>query len=141
VQLIPAIADEVASLTVYQRTPNWCTPLNNRPITAAEQRELRTDFEAFRNTLNNSVAGFLHSPSDRKAFDDCAEDRQQMYERMWNSPGFSKLSSYYNDVLSNPEANAEWCEFVAGKVRSIVDDPAIAEKLIPKDHPFGGKRP
>ena len=33
VQLIPVIADEVASLTVYQRTANWCTPLNNAPIT------------------------------------------------------------------------------------------------------------
>ncbi len=33
VQVIPAIADEVASLTVYQRSANWCTPLNNRPIT------------------------------------------------------------------------------------------------------------
>ena len=30
VQVVPAIADEVASLTVYQRTANWCTPLNNR---------------------------------------------------------------------------------------------------------------
>ena len=35
------IAEEVASLTVYQRTPNWCTPLNNRPITADEQAQLR----------------------------------------------------------------------------------------------------
>src|SRR5271167_438466 len=33
VQLIPAIVDSVASMTVYQRTPNWCTPLNNAPIT------------------------------------------------------------------------------------------------------------
>jgi cation diffusion facilitator CzcD-associated flavoprotein CzcO len=32
VQLIPAIAEEVASLTVYQRSANWCTPLNNSPI-------------------------------------------------------------------------------------------------------------
>ena len=37
VQLIPAIADEVQSVTVYQRNPNWATPLNNRPITEAEQ--------------------------------------------------------------------------------------------------------
>src|SRR3954451_20160134 len=28
VQIIPIIAAEAASLTVYQRTPNWCTPLN-----------------------------------------------------------------------------------------------------------------
>src|SRR5262249_10497924 len=37
VQVIPMIADKVASLTVYQRTPNWCVPLNNRVIPAEEQ--------------------------------------------------------------------------------------------------------
>ena len=55
VQLIPAIAGEVASLTVYQRTANWCTPLNNAPITPDEQAQLRADFEAMRETLNTSV--------------------------------------------------------------------------------------
>ena len=60
VQLIPAIAGEVASLTVYQRTANWCTPLNNAPITPEEQAQLRADFEAIRETLNTSVSGFLH---------------------------------------------------------------------------------
>ena len=45
VQIIPAIAGEVASLTVYQRTANWCTPLNNAPITPDQQARLRADFE------------------------------------------------------------------------------------------------
>ena len=60
---------------------------------------------------------------------------------MWNSPGFSKLTSNYTDLLFDEAANAEWCEFIAEKIRSIVDDPATAEKLIPKDHRFGEKRP
>ena len=45
VQVVPTILDDVASITVYQRTANWCTPLNNRPITAEEQAELRAGFE------------------------------------------------------------------------------------------------
>ena len=32
-------------------------------------------------------------------------------------------------------------EFLAEKVRSLVTDPETAEKLIPKDHRFGEKRP
>ena len=32
---------------------------------------------------------------------------------MWNSPGFSKLTSNYTDLLFDPAANAEWCEFIA----------------------------
>jgi cation diffusion facilitator CzcD-associated flavoprotein CzcO len=141
VQIIPAIAGEVASLTVYQRTANWCTPLNNAPITPAEQAQLRADFAALRETLNTSAHGFLHRAHDRATFDDQREERWAFFEKMWTSPGFTKLTSNYTDLLFDPAANAEWCEFIAGKVRSIVDDPGTAEKLIPKDHRFGEKRP
>ncbi len=140
-QLIPLIADEVASLTVYQRTANWCTPLNNAPITADEQAQLRADFDAIRETLNTSVSGFLHSPHDRATFDDSEDERRAFYEKMWNSPGFSKLTSHYTDLLFDPAANAEWCEFIADKIRGIVDDPETAAKLIPDDHRFAEKRP
>ena len=141
VQLVPAIADQVASLTVYQRTANWCTPLNNRPITALEQAQLRADFEAIRETLSSSPHGFLHPPNDRRAFDDSREERLAFYERMWQSPGFSKLTSNYTDLLFEPAANAEWCDFIGAKIRGLVDDPVTAAKLIPDDHRFGEKRP
>ena len=60
---------------------------------------------------------------------------------MWKSPGFAKLISHYTDVLLDEQVNAEWCAFIADKIRQIVKDPATAEKLIPKDHRFGEKRP
>jgi cation diffusion facilitator CzcD-associated flavoprotein CzcO len=41
VQVIPAIADEVAHLTVFQRTPIWCLPKFDRPIPAGVRRVLR----------------------------------------------------------------------------------------------------
>ena len=141
VQVIPTIAGEVASLTVYQRTPNWCTPLNNAPISPEEQAQLRAGFEEMREILNTSIAGFLHVASDRNTFDDSEDERRAFFETMWRSPGFSKLTSNYRDMLLDPAANAEWSEFVADKIRGIVDDPETAEQLIPKDHRFGEKRP
>jgi cation diffusion facilitator CzcD-associated flavoprotein CzcO len=141
VQIIPAIAGEVASLTVYQRTANWCTPLNNRPITPEEQAELRAGFEAIRETLNTSATGFLHQPCDRATFDDGEDERRAFFEAMWASPGFSKLTSNYTDVTLDPAANAQWCAFIADKIRGIVEDPATAERLIPHDHRFAEKRP
>jgi cation diffusion facilitator CzcD-associated flavoprotein CzcO len=141
VQIIPAIAGEVASLTVYQRTANWCTPLNNVPITPEEQAQLRADFEAMCETLNTSASGFLHPVHDRATFDDATEDRRAFFEKMWRSPGFSKLTSNYTDLLLNEAANAEWCEFVSEKIRNIVKDHKTVERLIPKDHRFGEKRP
>jgi cation diffusion facilitator CzcD-associated flavoprotein CzcO len=141
VQLIPVIADEVASLTVYQRTAHWCTPLNNSPITPEEQARLRADFEAMRETLNTSASGFLHVAHDRGTFDDPDDERRVFYEKMWNSPGFTKLTSHYTDLLFDQAANAAWCEFMADKIRSLVEDPGTAEKLIPKDHRYAEHRP
>jgi cation diffusion facilitator CzcD-associated flavoprotein CzcO len=141
VQIIPAIAGEVASLTVYQRTANWCTPLNNAPITPEEQAELRAGFEAMCQTLNTSPSGFLHPAHDRGTFDDSADERLAFFEKMWSSPGFSKLTSNYTDLTLDHAANDLWCEFIAAKIRSIVQDPEIAERLIPKDHRYAEKRP
>jgi cation diffusion facilitator CzcD-associated flavoprotein CzcO len=141
VQLIPAIAGEVASLTVYQRTANWCTPLNNSPITPDEQARLRADFEAISETLSTSPTGFLHNAHDRATFDDSKEERWAFFEKMWNSPGFSKLISNYTDLVFNEAANAEWRQFISEKIRDIVKDPETAKKLIPTDHRFAEKRP
>jgi cation diffusion facilitator CzcD-associated flavoprotein CzcO len=141
VQVVPTILDEVASVTVYQRSANWCTPLNNASISPDEQARLRAEFEQMCEVLNTSIHGFHHPVNARNAFDDDAAQRQAFYEEMWASPGFMKLTSNYADLLFNDAANAEWCEFVAGKIRSIVDDPDTAEKLVPKDHRFGEKRP
>jgi cation diffusion facilitator CzcD-associated flavoprotein CzcO len=141
VQVVAAIVDEVASLTVYQRSANWCTPLNNRPITPDEQEELRAGFEQLRDTVNTSIHGFHHPMNPRSAFDDSREDRLAFFEEMWASPGFMKFTSNYADILTNPDANAEWCEFIAGKVRSVVKDPDTAARLIPRDHRYGQKRP
>jgi cation diffusion facilitator CzcD-associated flavoprotein CzcO len=141
VQVVPAIVDEVESLSVYQRSANWCTPLNNRPITAEEQADLRAGFEELREVLNTSVHGFHHPMNPRRASEDTPEERRAFFEEMWASPGFRKFTSNYVDILDNPEANAEWCEFIADKIREVVDDPETAEKLIPRDHRYGQKRP
>src|SRR4029079_12135025 len=74
-------------------------------------------------------------------FDDSTEERRAFFETMWKSPGFSKLTSHYTDLLFDHASNAEWCEFIAEKIRGIVKDPETAEKLIPEDHRFAEKRP
>jgi cation diffusion facilitator CzcD-associated flavoprotein CzcO len=140
VQIAPVIAESAASLTVYQRTPSWCTPLNNHPITPEQRAELKASYESIRKTLETSVSGFLHEPAGRKTFDDDPEQRRAFYERIWNSPGFAKMTSNYEDMLLDPAANKLWCEFLEEKIRGIVEDQAVADRLIP-DHPYGGLRP
>ncbi|WP_369230825.1 flavin-containing monooxygenase [Streptomyces sp. R21] len=141
VQIISAIADDVDRLTVFQKDADWLTPLNNGPITPAEQAELKANFESIRETLNTSPSGFLHQIVMRSGLEDSPEERQAFYEERWNGPGFTKLTEHYMDMLSNETVNAEWCAFMAEKIRCIVKDPATADKLIPKAHGYGGRRP
>ncbi|HKT01126.1 MAG TPA: NAD(P)/FAD-dependent oxidoreductase [Rugosimonospora sp.] len=141
VQIVPAIADEVANLTVYQQVADWCTPLNNAPITAAEQAELQANYETIAQTLHTSPSGFLHVLNLRRGEQDTPQQRQAFYAKIWNGPGFTKLTEHYFDMTSNPAINAEWCAFMADRIREIVTDPQTAEKLIPKDHGYGGRRP
>jgi (2,2,3-trimethyl-5-oxocyclopent-3-enyl)acetyl-CoA 1,5-monooxygenase len=41
VQLIPEIARSARDLCVFQRSPNWCTPLRNSPLSKQEMEEIR----------------------------------------------------------------------------------------------------
>jgi cation diffusion facilitator CzcD-associated flavoprotein CzcO len=141
VQLLPAIVDEVASVTVYQRTANWCAPLNNSPITSEEQARIGASFDELYRTCHSTFSGFMHQDNGRNTFDDTPEERLRTYEEIWNDPGHTGLFGNYSDLLTDQAANDEFCTFLAAKIRAIVEDPVTAEKLIPKDHGFGMKRP
>ena len=46
IQAIPQIARQASQLYVFQRTPNYSMPAQNRPLTAEEQREIRPRLRA-----------------------------------------------------------------------------------------------
>jgi cation diffusion facilitator CzcD-associated flavoprotein CzcO len=141
VQIGPAIAGEVESLVMYQRSATWATPLNNHPISAEQQAYLKASYAPIKAELDASVGGFLHKPSGKKWAEDSPEERKAFFEDAWNSPGFAKISTNYEDLALNREANADWCAFMADKIRGIVKDPVTADKLIPGDHLYIGLRP
>ncbi len=42
--------------------------------------------------------------------------------------------------MTDLKANEDFAEFVRNKIRARVNDPKVAEMLVPKNHPFGAKR-
>ena len=141
VQLIPEVAKEAAELVVYQRTPNWNSPLNNGKITDEEQAEIKATYDEIYHSCMNSFGGFVHRSSRKRRLDDSREERWALYEKLYHLKGFAKVISNYRDMMTNPDANAEFSEFIAEKIRARVNDPALAEKMIPTDHGFGMRRP
>ncbi|MCS6926656.1 MAG: NAD(P)/FAD-dependent oxidoreductase, partial [Candidatus Binatia bacterium] len=140
VQLIPEIAPEVRHLTVFQRTPNYCAPLRNSPIDPETQRQIKARYPEIFKKCRESPAAFLYDFDPRKTFDVPKEERLAFYEYLWAQPGFSKWLANFHDIMTDPAANEDYAEFVRNKIRARVKDPVVAEKLVPKDHPFGSKR-
>src|SRR6516162_3369167 len=60
VQLIPEIAKDVAHLTVFQRTANYCVPLRNRPIDPAWQRQIKANYPAIFKKCSETPGAFMH---------------------------------------------------------------------------------
>jgi cation diffusion facilitator CzcD-associated flavoprotein CzcO len=140
VQVIAELQDKVAELTVFQRRPNWCAPLHNSKITPEEMADIRAKYDEIFDRCEETPGGFLHGPDRRVLAEVPVEERLEFWEKLYASPGFGIWLGNFRDVLMNEEANAEFSAFIADKIRERVDDPALAEKLIPTDHGFGVQR-
>jgi cation diffusion facilitator CzcD-associated flavoprotein CzcO len=140
VQVISEIADKVAELTVFQLRPGWCAPLVNRTIDEAEQRQVHAAFDEIRRRCRESPSGFIHAPDRRKTFEVPEEERLAFWEDLYQAPGMGIWLGNFIDTLMHEDANAELSRFVADKIRDRVEDPEVAELLVPKDHGFGTQR-
>jgi cation diffusion facilitator CzcD-associated flavoprotein CzcO len=140
VQAITEIAKTVGHLTVFQRTPNWCAPLHNRPIDAATQARIKATYADIFARCRNSFGCFIHDADPRKALEVSAEEREAFYEQLYGEPGFGIWMGNFRDILVDPAANATITDFMRRKIRARVVDPAVAEKLIPTNHGFGTRR-
>ncbi|MYD99619.1 MAG: NAD(P)/FAD-dependent oxidoreductase [Gammaproteobacteria bacterium] len=141
IQAIPIIAAEAGHLTVFQRTPNYSIPARNAPIDPDYVREIKAEYSAFRARNYRMQAGFGSKipHNDAPASSDDPASRESNYAVRWERGGFGYLSAY-NDLLRDRDANETAAEFVRQRIRGIVDDPDIAERLCP-DNVIGCKRP
>lgn len=140
VQIISEIADKVGELTVFQRRPNWCAPLKNSKIADDEQAALKASYGELLEKCRSTPSGFVHAPIMQASSSIPEQERNAFWEELYDSPGFGIWLGNYVDILLDEAANATFSEFIASKIRQRVDDPAVAEKLIPKDHGFGTRR-
>ena len=140
IQSIPILAEQAARLTVFQRTPNFSVPAHNGQIEAAYEEKVRENYPEHCRQARMTRGGVPpRMNTGVSAMDVSAEERVAKFEEAWNFGTFA-LQSVFTDISSNPDSNAAATAFVHEKIRGIVKDPAIAEKLLPKTYPFGTKR-
>jgi cation diffusion facilitator CzcD-associated flavoprotein CzcO len=142
VQAIPELARQAANLTVFQRTPQYTLPARNRPLDPEVASHYRDNWPQIRTEMLEARRGlppaYTGPPAVKSALDATPEERRAVYEDGWQNGG-GRLMSSFTDLLTSAEANETLGEFVREKIREIVHDPAVAEKLIP-NYLIGTKR-
>ncbi len=141
IQAIPLIARDAASLTVFQRTPNFAIPAHNYPLSEEELAQIKADYRAMRASERSSQNGIDmrgRLPSTA-ALAISEEQRRADFERLWEEGGLFFFASHI-DMVTDPKAAELAAEFVHEKIRQRVRDPEIAELLCPRGYPFGSKR-
>jgi cation diffusion facilitator CzcD-associated flavoprotein CzcO len=139
-QLVPVLAREAEHLTVFQRTPNFSIPANNAPISDEQDAEVKATYPQRRERARWSPSGLGFTPNKQSAVEVSEEERRALYEEQWQTAGFGFLLAYY-DLMLDEAANDTAAEFIRAKIAEKVDDPATAERLMPRGYPFGAKRP
>ncbi|AYQ90792.1 MULTISPECIES: flavin-containing monooxygenase [Burkholderia] len=145
IQMVPVVAREAAQLTVFQRTPNYSIPLRNQPMDPAYEQRMKANYVALREMEWRSPGGFVcvggepRQPLRIPAASVSAEERRREFEARWEAGGLC-LYTCYTDLLTNEHANAELSAFVRDRLRAKIDDPQLADKLVPRDHPILTKR-
>ncbi len=133
IQSIPVIAAEAEALTVFQRTANYSVPARNRPLDPGEAERIKADYQALRDraaTMPSGIAPGL-PVGETSVLDVGEEEWRAEFERRWDHGGFTFMRGF-NDLLLRGESNEVAAGFVRERIQEIVDDPATAELLSPK---------
>jgi cation diffusion facilitator CzcD-associated flavoprotein CzcO/acetyl esterase/lipase len=142
VQVIQTLGPKVGHLTVFQRTANFCTPLGNRPIDEEERRWLAQNHETVRAGSRQHPAGtpyeLLALPSSHAVTE---KERRERYRQMLFGGGLRVIAATFSDILYDEKANEMLSDYVREHIAERVTRPGMLEKLMPRDHPYGTKRP
>ena len=142
VQVATALAAEADELFVLQRSPSFVWPVASGDMDPALQTAAKAQYPELRRRQRENfagVAGFggaLGQPQPRGALLDVtpAERKAAIDELGLNA------ARAWSDVFTDPAANDLACDMYAEVVRGLVQDPAVAARLSPREQ-IGCKRP
>ena len=156
VQAIPELAKQAQHLHVFQRTPVYTVPANRKTMRAEVQQEFKDNYAFIRQLQQNNqggVSNFRPVKSIRQKHPSGSEAGQvrsfrendikpltpQQRRARLQARGLGEILSF-RDVYTDAEANEIANELYREVVRGMIDDPEVAETLLPSDYGLGCKR-
>ena len=143
VQMLPIMAKTAKSVTVFHRTPNFILPAMQRPMTPEWEKEIKENYDEIVAKCRNHIFGMAFDTAEgRLAVETSPEERQRIFEEKWTG-SFRWVFETFEDLLGDPDANLWASEFIINKMRERIEDPEVADILVPKpgEYPLFAKRP
>jgi len=143
VQMLPVMAQTAESVTVFHRTPNFILPAMQAPMTPEWEKEIKENYDEIVAKCRNHMFGMAFDTAEgRLAVETSPEERERIFEEKWTG-SFRWVFETFEDLLSSPDANLWASEFITRKMRERIEDPEIADILVPKpgEYPLFAKRP
>ena len=90
VQCIQEIGPEAGHLTVFQRTPNLCLPMNQQKLDSDAQTEQgrKSYYDWAQKYMRGTFASMHFDFNHKSGADDTAEQNKSFYEGLWSTGGF-----------------------------------------------------
>src|SRR5258708_2067462 len=132
IQSIPMIARQASQVTVFQRTANYTVPAHNRPLDPAYVGEGKANYDAMRRRAQSMPAGIDLAFNPASAVETDEAERRRLFEERWAYGGLGFMGSF-SDLLLNADSNKTAADFVRAKIREVVKDPELADKLAPNN--------
>ena len=142
VQMVPEVSKTAADVTVFQRTPNFVMPAVQQKMTPERQKEIKDSYDEIVAKCRNHVFGMaFDSPVGRELAETPPEEVQKIFEEHWPRGSFRFVFETFDDLLTNADSNQAAADFINSKIKEKVNDPEVAELLMPKGYPLFAKRP
>lgn len=142
IQVIQTIAGEVAELKVFQRTPQYAVAMHNERYDDARRAELRAHYPEYREQVRHTFAGFAfdfaYQPGEYYRM--TPQQRREALEKLWQDGSLAFWIGGFPELVVDEAVSEEVSEFVREKIRARIEDPQLAEKLVPYSYGFGTYR-
>lgn len=140
IQAIPILAEQAEHLHVFQRTPSYSLPANNRVLDDKYVASVKESYDSLRDDARRHIVGIPAPTYAPSAFDVSEEARTKIYDACYDNGLPFAMMVTFEDFLISEEANRTAQDYLARRIRERVADPEIAEQLIPQGQFVGTRR-
>jgi len=140
VQVLPELARQAQSVTVFQRTAQFVTPARQERLDPGLVALWKANYQEIRRRTKWTAGGIPIPSPARSAGELSAAEQIALCEEAWRRGGIWFLDGTFSDAVTSLETNAIVAGFVRSKISEIVTDPVVAGKLKPWTHAWGTKR-